>query len=259
MALDTIKGCYNASTGKVEFEQDTCTYYGCYVKTGVHAGQIAITISETGACYHCECNDTYYACFDENTGKFSIEIPPFCCDGTPNSVEAIVSTTFCNGCYYDHFIVGPSCSYVKYNYGDISGTHTLTWSSGCHWTKTFSNLEDYDFCREQPNFPCEHCCSGCEDVEECEGAPTHDCECDNYVGDIIISFVVSTGPYPIQFIANGFNHVFTWKYTGSNLPFDCHSIYTLTLGPYNNAPCATYTYDKSVPWSNGTVVIIPQV
>jgi hypothetical protein len=71
----TITGCYDG--GSIVFEGEACDsgdYTGCYVSSGVHEGQIAITFSET----NCE-EDTYYACL--SSGSFSAQIPEDCCAG----------------------------------------------------------------------------------------------------------------------------------------------------------------------------------
>jgi len=78
MANRTITGCYSA--GSIVFEGEACDsgdYTGCYVTSGEHTGMIAIVVSETN------CDDTYYACFDSTTGRFSVDIPDNCCLGEP--------------------------------------------------------------------------------------------------------------------------------------------------------------------------------
>ena len=75
MANKTIYGCYNS--GAVTFAGEACDsgdYTGCYVASGEHAGQIAVTISE----YNCD--DTYYGCINTSTGKFQLVIPDDCCN-----------------------------------------------------------------------------------------------------------------------------------------------------------------------------------
>ena len=77
MANETITGCYDKDTGKITLEQSlalcTCTYSGCYISSGVHAGQISLVL-ETGTC-----DDTYYGCLNAVSGEFEITIPDNCC------------------------------------------------------------------------------------------------------------------------------------------------------------------------------------
>jgi len=76
MANKTIYGCYNSSTKAITFEGEACDsgdYTGCYVASGEHAGQIAVTISEVN------CNDTYYGCINSSTGAFQVIMPDSCC------------------------------------------------------------------------------------------------------------------------------------------------------------------------------------
>jgi hypothetical protein len=68
-----VKGCYDATTGNITFTQSPCGYTGCYVATGIHAGQIKIVVDNV-----C-CDDTYYACYDADTGEFEIPTPDDCC------------------------------------------------------------------------------------------------------------------------------------------------------------------------------------
>jgi hypothetical protein len=90
MANQTIYGCYSA--GSIVFEGQACDsgdYTGCYVSSGEHAGQIAVTVSEVN------CDDTYYACFDSGTGKFNLSIPDDCCVVLGNCCNE--STGVCTG------------------------------------------------------------------------------------------------------------------------------------------------------------------
>jgi hypothetical protein len=107
MANQTIYGCYSA--GSIVFEGQACDsgdYTGCYVSSGDHAGQIAVTVSE----YNCD--DTYYACFNSGTGQFQLIIPDNCCAEygdncslcpTPTETPLQISVQFsgvstCNDC-----------------------------------------------------------------------------------------------------------------------------------------------------------------
>ncbi len=77
MANETIYGCVDwDDEGKVKFYQNDgcCEYIGCIEWTGIHAGQVAVTINTT------ECSDVYYACIDWVSGKFQVIVPDNCCD-----------------------------------------------------------------------------------------------------------------------------------------------------------------------------------
>lgn len=102
MANKTIYGCYNSSTGAVTFHKgnycnDICTYSGCFVSSGEHAGQIAVVIEEAS------CEDTYYACFDSETGNFVLEVPEECCPynymTTVNAADIACCETSCGYSY----------------------------------------------------------------------------------------------------------------------------------------------------------------
>jgi len=106
MANKTIYGCYNSITKAVTFEGEACDsgdYTGCYVASGEHQGQIAVTVSEAN------CDDTYYGCLNSSTGKFQVVIPDNCCMGsncrycaseqTPYQITIVFSgLSFCVGC-----------------------------------------------------------------------------------------------------------------------------------------------------------------
>jgi hypothetical protein len=78
----TVYGCVNFSSGTavITFENlETCLEQSaCIIFEGVHAGQIALTLS--GATANEACNDTFYGCFNPTTGKFQIVIPEDCCE-----------------------------------------------------------------------------------------------------------------------------------------------------------------------------------
>jgi hypothetical protein len=113
MANQTIYGCYSA--GSIVFEGEACDsgdYTGCYVSSGEHAGQIAVTVSEDN------CDDTYYACFDSGTGQFNLEIPDDCCGygygsscsscPTPSQTPLVISVSFsgieiCENCIMPYY------------------------------------------------------------------------------------------------------------------------------------------------------------
>lgn len=76
MANKTISGCVDRFTGEITFIGEACDegdYTGCIERTGVHAGQVAVTIDEEN------CDDTYYGCVNRATGEFDVPIPDDCC------------------------------------------------------------------------------------------------------------------------------------------------------------------------------------
>lgn len=84
MANKTIYGCVNRTTGAITFAGEACdsgNYTGCIVRSGDHAGQVAVTINEAN------CDDTYYGCINRSTGEFQLVIPDDCCE-------------ICGGCHY---------------------------------------------------------------------------------------------------------------------------------------------------------------
>jgi hypothetical protein len=97
---------------------------------------IAIVISE----YNCD--DTYYACFDPATGRFSVDIPDDCCgygygDGcnlcpTPSKTPLVIAVTF------DGITKCPECKISGQKNVidiDINDTFLLTQIAGltCNW------------------------------------------------------------------------------------------------------------------------------
>ncbi|KKM17416.1 hypothetical protein LCGC14_1675970 [marine sediment metagenome] len=156
---ETITGCVDFLTGEVKFTYDTqCTLKGCMVWEGVHAGQVAITI--TGGV----CADTYYGCVDVTSGTFEVIIPDNCCDECLNcewpgefpffiEETALIPDTYkvkfsgasnCgdNNCYaqLQIFCTNPTPDealiVTANNSADLlNGTHILE-RDGCNWTKT---------------------------------------------------------------------------------------------------------------------------
>jgi hypothetical protein len=142
MANITINGCVNRATGEVIFEGAACdsgNYIGCIVRSGEHAGQVAIIVNEAS------CEDTYYGCIDRSTGQFKVEIPDNCCavgcanctGGTPYRVYLqLTGITICEPCFW-----ASSNYYEKYNLlSDLNSLHTLTQDSyagaECYWGTT---------------------------------------------------------------------------------------------------------------------------
>ncbi len=74
MANETIYGCVTWPGGVVTFDQDPgCQYTGCVDWSGLHAGQVAVTISTE------ICDDTYYGCVNWATNRFEVSVPDDCC------------------------------------------------------------------------------------------------------------------------------------------------------------------------------------
>jgi hypothetical protein len=79
MGTKVIAGCFNKANGKVTFADEACDgttdYEGCFVASGVHAGQIQVTIIDE------QCNDTYWGCLDPTNSppSFEVTIPDDCC------------------------------------------------------------------------------------------------------------------------------------------------------------------------------------
>lgn len=74
--MPTICGHFDRATGVRIFPGAACdsgNYCGEFIRSGVHAGQIAVSIVEAN------CDDIYYGCIDRATGKFSVTIPDDCC------------------------------------------------------------------------------------------------------------------------------------------------------------------------------------
>ncbi len=91
MADETITGCIDWSTNSVKFDQDSCTYTGCIIWSGVHAGQVAVTVVKP------TCEDTYYADIDYSTGAWQLTLPDNCCVPGFNSDRG----PFCGKCIND--------------------------------------------------------------------------------------------------------------------------------------------------------------
>ncbi|MFA5381907.1 MAG: hypothetical protein WC356_01990 [Candidatus Micrarchaeia archaeon] len=144
MGYKTINGCLNLSTKQVVFQGEACDsgdYTGCYVSSGIHEGQISVTISEAN------CDDTYYACFNSGTGQFNLTIPDDCCIeygtdcgycGVPTNTPKYISITFSGISLCDCIIGSGSWSnYSLYNLWnfDINDTFILTQDGNCEWNK----------------------------------------------------------------------------------------------------------------------------
>jgi hypothetical protein len=146
MANKTINGCLSLSTKQVVFQGEACNsgnYTGCYVSSGVHEGQIAVTFTEA----NCPA-DTYYACFNPGTGQFQLIIPDNCCViyGTPCSycqtpaeTPSVVSCTF-NGITTCNCIDVESGSYQYIFNFNINDTFLVPQISVCNWYKLLGTV-----------------------------------------------------------------------------------------------------------------------
>jgi len=148
----TIYGCVAFPAGTITFENlETCLEQSaCIIFEGVHAGQIALTLS--GATNNEDCNDTFYGCMNWTTGKFQVEIPTDCCEEygydcnkcsagqTPKCVTLeFTDVVFCNGCYL--YSGNYFCSWEFLNL-QLNGKHILKQvSSGypCTWERHYSH------------------------------------------------------------------------------------------------------------------------
>lgn len=92
----TIYGCDNPATGQVDFDVcDTADYSACFEVMGDHAGQVKLIISGTN------CDDTYYGCYNNVTGKYEVIVPDDCCEvGCPSGVLTLTFSNVveCNPC-----------------------------------------------------------------------------------------------------------------------------------------------------------------
>ena len=151
MSTHTIYGCYNKTTGVIEFADtesgcDGATITGCYVSTGDHAGEIKITHDYEN------CETQYYACYDPETGKFKAEIddgcciesvPGTCCGTDCSSIPKYVRITLSGiancgsnpsqGGYNSRPSYG--CTYTCETCSDLNGTY-IAEASGCKYTWT---------------------------------------------------------------------------------------------------------------------------
>lgn len=139
MANKTIYGCRNKTTGVITFEGEACdsgNYVGCRVKSGIHAGQIAVTILED------HCDDIYYGCRSKTTGKFQVIIPDDCCRYyNPVEWNCYCFTSGKTPLYYTMEISGVRSCPDK-NGSNVNGIHKLTYDEGdsdplgvCVWKK----------------------------------------------------------------------------------------------------------------------------
>lgn len=69
------KACADGSIKFYDLEE-CLVQSACVVREGVHAGQVALTLSDAD---NEDCNNTFYGCIDPATSKFQVVIPDDCC------------------------------------------------------------------------------------------------------------------------------------------------------------------------------------
>jgi len=140
----TISGCYDKDTGKALFNFTSfgeCLHAVCYIDSGVHMGQIALTVDRGS------CSDTYYGCIAED-GSFIVTVPP------PDTVSiSINGSGFCNGdvnagdcqvAYYGGSSSADGSYTLDYGTGGMYGSLTLC---PVTYTKTISwGVSYYRYC-----------------------------------------------------------------------------------------------------------------
>lgn len=144
MANKTIYGCRNKITGVITFEGEACdsgNYVGCRVKSGIHAGQIAVTILEP------YCDDIYYGCRNKTTGKFQLVIPDICCGissvcrwcDTIQPSELYITLSGFTNCACT--VWGADKSSKSFVGSSMNGVYTVPHSSGCIYTTTITGID----------------------------------------------------------------------------------------------------------------------
>ena len=151
MANETLYGCVDWATGKVQFSQtdgnvecqycssDSCIWLGCIEWDGVHAGQVAVTIDNDN------CDDTYYGCVDWSTGEFEVSVPDNCCilGEQPDYVLVTLFGGSACGC-----VDPPGYNDITYsNYSPPSGQQTLPWVNNCTYTLVIEGGSFIDWVR----------------------------------------------------------------------------------------------------------------
>ncbi len=143
MGTTIIEGCFDSSTNLITFEGEACDsgdYCGDIVRTGdadfaLHPWMVRVVVVEVN------CDDSYFGCFDTDTGKFKVVIPDDCCsicgcgysgNGCPDCFDANETTTYLKVTF----------SGVRYCSDDsllsINGeTLCLPHYSGCGYNGTF--------------------------------------------------------------------------------------------------------------------------
>lgn len=89
--MATVYGCINPDLTIIFENLETClNQSACLVRSGVHAMQVALTLSGAN---NEDCNDTFYStCFNPITGKFKVVIPDDCCGAPPIPCQYCSST-----------------------------------------------------------------------------------------------------------------------------------------------------------------------
>jgi hypothetical protein len=138
MANKTIHGCVNRTTGEITFKYEACDtgdYKGCIVRSGDHAGQVAITFSEV----NCE-ETTYYGCINRSTGEFDVLIPDNCCQEActcSSKLRVTLMDIIPTGCVYC-WLAGIHKFYYSFT-GNPNGVYEFTWAY-CSGSATHHNV-----------------------------------------------------------------------------------------------------------------------
>lgn len=145
MANTTIIGCVNPSTGDIIFEGDACDsgdYTGCIVTSGEHIGQVAIVVEEDN------CDDTYYGCFDVNTGQFQVEIPDDCCVVAANCGYCSSGTPYRIRLTFSNITVCEDC--IEANAGSCQNGSVRS-----YWLEFLNNVNADFVLTQVNNYPCQ--------------------------------------------------------------------------------------------------------
>ena len=114
MATETITGCVDFATGTILFAPNNwcgdgqCIYDSCMVWDGLHAGQVAVTISTLS------CDDIYYGCVDFVTSEFKLVVPIRCCI----ICDPEYSATDCTVC--DYFAADETPMYISATFSGVT-------------------------------------------------------------------------------------------------------------------------------------------
>jgi len=143
----TVYGCVNTD-GSITFENlEACLVQeACRVTSGEHAGQVALTLSEAD---DEDCNDTFYGCYNNTTGKFQVVIPENCCmipaecqwceEYQPLALTVVLSAfNNIDCCWY------PPAARACKDFGvasTVNGSYVLNWrgpGDPCRYLKNFT-------------------------------------------------------------------------------------------------------------------------
>jgi hypothetical protein len=169
-----LDGCGNPPTGGGVAcfcdLPDCVSYCAELVRSGVHAGMVALTITDAA---NEDCNDTFYGCVNYSTNKWEVVIPDGCCieygydcqycdeGNTPaNILLTITGLTHCTNCLYYTDCDGIIAAKVIDFSAGINGEHTLqqvgSYGEGaCTWYKRI--YHDFTVIQYLDTYPTECC------------------------------------------------------------------------------------------------------